>query len=138
MTSSFRQQIQASALPLWYPDVTPSARRKANPMKWFLGVILILLVALVLESGLLAYAMYVLLGLMVLSRFLTRSWIGHLEAGRECANLTAEVSDTIDVSVTIKSTGWLPVPWVLVEDLLPRKALSLRFPRLRVLGKRIK
>lgn len=107
-------------------------------MKWFLGVILILLVALVLESGLLAYAMYVLLGLMVLSRFLTRSWIGCLEANRECANLTAEISDTIDVAVTIKSTGWLPVPWVLIEDLLPRKALSLRFPRLRVLGKRIK
>ncbi len=34
-------------------------------MKWFLAVLLILLAALILESGLLAYSMYVLLGLLV-------------------------------------------------------------------------
>ena len=49
-------------------------------MKWFLGVMLMLLLALVLESGLMAYAMYVLLGLMVVSRFLARSWTENLTA----------------------------------------------------------
>ena len=39
-------------------------------MKWFLGVILLLLAALLLESGLLASARYVLLGLLLLSRVL--------------------------------------------------------------------
>ena len=39
-------------------------------MKWFLGAILLLLAALVLQSGLLAYAMYVLLAVMLVSRVL--------------------------------------------------------------------
>ena len=52
-------------------------------MKWFLGILLILLAALLLESGLLAYAMYVLLALLVGSRSLARSWAAGLEAQRE-------------------------------------------------------
>ena len=51
-------------------------------MKWFLGVLLTLLAALVLESGLLAYAMYVLLALLLVSRWLARNWIEHLSAER--------------------------------------------------------
>ncbi len=42
-------------------------------MRWFAGAILLLLVALVLQLGLLAYAMYVLLGVMAVSRLLTRA-----------------------------------------------------------------
>jgi hypothetical protein len=39
-------------------------------MKWFIGVLLLLLAAVILESGLLAYAMCALLALLVVSRFL--------------------------------------------------------------------
>src|SRR4051794_28704036 len=92
-------------------------------MKWFLGVLLILLTALLLESGLLAYAMYVLLGLLVTSRLLARSWTENLTAARECGRQTAEVGDTVAVTVTVRNTGWLPVPWVLLEDMLPARAL---------------
>ena len=53
-------------------------------MKWFIAVILILLAALLLDSGLLAYSMYVLLGLLLLTRFLARSWISNLSAERAC------------------------------------------------------
>lgn len=106
-------------------------------MKWFLGVLAFLLIALVLQSGLLAYAMYVLLGVLLLSRFLARSWIGHLTATRECNRLTAEVGEKIAVQVTVQNTGSLPVPWVLLEDLLPRQALDQKPPRLRVKGKRM-
>jgi uncharacterized repeat protein (TIGR01451 family) len=106
-------------------------------MKWFLGVLLLLLVALVLESGLLAYAMYVLLGLMVVSRFLARNWIGHLTATRRCNAETAEVGETMTVTVTVKNSGWLPVPWVLLEDLLPKRAVSASNPRLQIKGKRL-
>ena len=52
-------------------------------MKWFLGAALLLFVALVLEAGLLAYAMYVLLALLVVSRFLARSWMNGLSATRK-------------------------------------------------------
>jgi uncharacterized repeat protein (TIGR01451 family) len=106
-------------------------------MKWWLGALLLLAVALILESGLLAYAMYVLLGVLLTSRYLARNWIGHLEARRQITRQTAEIDDTITVTVFVRNTGWLPVPWVLLEDLLPKRALAVDQPRLEVKGKRI-
>jgi uncharacterized repeat protein (TIGR01451 family) len=106
-------------------------------MKWFFGALLLLAGALVLESGLLAYAMYVLLGLLLGSRYLARNWIGHLEARRRATRRTAEIGETITVTVYVRNAGWLPVPWVLLEDLLPRRALAVNEPRLEVKGKRI-
>jgi uncharacterized protein (DUF58 family) len=106
-------------------------------MWWYVAVILILLAALLLDSGLLAYAMYVLLGVLLVSRFLARNWIGKLCATRTCDVTTAEIDDRIDVSVTITNAGKLPVPWVLLEDMLPRDALLQRAPRLKVKGRRV-
>jgi uncharacterized protein (DUF58 family) len=117
-------------------------------MRWFVGVLLLLAAALVLESGLLAYAMYVLLGLLLVSRWLARVWIGSLTAtrrvsldsakdGHPAENLTAEIGDRFTVHLTVENSGTLPVPWVLLEDLLPKSALDKRFPRLRVKGRRL-
>jgi len=107
-------------------------------MTWFLGAALLLVLALVLESGLLAYAMYVLLGLLVLSRVLARNWISHVSAARECNRFTAEVGDIVAVNVSVRNAGWLPVPWLLLEDLLPAKALHEARQRLKVKRKRLK
>jgi uncharacterized protein (DUF58 family) len=106
-------------------------------MRWYLGVAFLLLVALAFQLGLLAYAMYVLLGLLLVSRWLARAWTEHLTATRKCTRRTAEVGDTADVIVTIRNRGRLPVPWVLLEDIMPRKTLTQRPPRLRIAkGKR--
>ena len=124
-------------------------------MKWYIAVILILLAALLLDSGLLAYAMYVLLGLLLLTRFLARSGSAtsppHAPSPRLAAatmavtkrntatcGLTAEIGDRVKVRVTVTNDGRLPVPWVLLEDVLPREALDQRFPRLKVKGKRLR
>jgi uncharacterized protein (DUF58 family) len=107
-------------------------------MKWFLGATVLLLAALFLESGLLAYAMYVLLGLLILSRILARNWIKHVSATRHCDRITAEVGDSVAVEIQVKNSGWLPVPWLLLEDLLPAKALLESRQRLRVKKKRMK
>jgi uncharacterized protein (DUF58 family) len=106
-------------------------------MKWFVGAILLLSAALVLQSGLLAYAMYVLLAVMVISRLLARNWLGKVTASRTCDHLTAEIGDEVDVEIAIHNSSWLPVPWVLLEDMLPQQALTQRPPRLRVRGKRL-
>jgi uncharacterized protein (DUF58 family) len=106
-------------------------------MKWFFGALLFLLTALILQSGLLAYAMYVLLAVMLLSRALARTWIGNLSATRRCEQLTAEIGDEVLVSLRVRNAGMLPVPWVLLEDLLPRRALDQKPPRLRIKGKRL-
>jgi uncharacterized protein (DUF58 family) len=108
-------------------------------MKWFLGVLLLLAAALVLESGLLAYAMYVLLGLLIVSRLLARGGLAGLGAHRdELPSATAEIGDQIPVKVTVRNPSWLPVPWILLEDVLPKDALNKRFQRLKVRGKRAK
>src|SRR6185312_13303710 len=111
--------------------------RMGRFMKWFLGALLLLLAALLLESSLLAYAMYVLFGLLLLSRWLARSWIGGLSATRNCKQLTANIGDRVSVELTVTNSGGLPVPWVLAEDLLPRNSVNKRFPRLKVKGKRL-
>jgi uncharacterized protein (DUF58 family) len=106
-------------------------------MTWWLAAFLILLTALILESGLLAYAMYVLLGVMLVSRYLARSWTGNLSARRDCPVTAAEIGDSATVKVTVENKNWLPVPWLLLEDLLPRRALSPSQRRLQVKGKRL-
>ena len=108
-------------------------------MKWYVGAVVVLLVALVFDLGLLAYAMYVLLGVMLVSRFLARSGIENLSTKRSCDRETARVGESAEVVVTVRNHGWLPVPWVLIEDLVPKQALAQRPPRIRVgKGKRLK
>ena len=59
-------------------------------MRWFTGAVLILALALTFQLGLLAYAMYVLLGIMLVSRVMSRVWIENLVAERECNRLIGQ------------------------------------------------
>ncbi len=89
-------------------------------MRWLFAIVGILVIAVVLDLSMLACAMLAILGLMVISRFLARSWITNLEATRECNRTEAEVGETIAFIVSLKNHGRLPVAWVLIEDMLPR------------------
>ncbi|MDP6057677.1 MAG: DUF58 domain-containing protein, partial [Pirellulaceae bacterium] len=106
-------------------------------MNWIVGAVLILILSLIFDLGLLAYAMYALLGILLASRYLTRTWADNLIAQRECNRLTADVGDTVAVVVNIENQGSLPIPWCLVEDLLPRRALIHDPPNLKVKGRRV-
>lgn len=106
-------------------------------MLWFVGAILVLLFAIVFHLPLLAYAMYAFLGILIVSRALSRTWIGKLIAKRQCDRLTARVGETIPVSITVQNTGMLPIPWVLLEDLIARHALLHDPPNLGIEGKRM-
>ena len=119
-------------------------------MYWLLAALVILLAALVLESGLLAYSMYVLLGLMLVTRLLARSWTSNLTAqrsvrragskeddeGTTADGLALEIGECVVVRIVVHNGGALPVPWVLIEDHLPGRALDGRSPKLRIKGKR--
>jgi len=107
-------------------------------MKWYAGALMVLVVALFFGLGALAFAMYVLLAMLVVSRLLARHWIENLSALRECSRLTAQIGDRVAVIVEIHNRSRLPIPWVLLEDMLPRRPLAERPPRLSVLGKRLK
>ncbi|MDP6467426.1 MAG: DUF58 domain-containing protein [Pirellulaceae bacterium] len=106
-------------------------------MNWIVGAVLILILSLIFDLGLLAYAMYALLGILLASRYLTRTWADNLIAQRECNRLTADVGDTVAVVVNIENQGSLPIPWCLVEDLLPHRALIHDPPNLKVKGRRV-
>ena len=107
-------------------------------MKWFVGAALVLLGAVIFQLELLAYAMYALLAVMLVSRMLAENWIKNISAERECNRLTAEVGDAVAVVVTVKNNGVSPIPWVLLEDLLPRQALLHQPPSLGIQGRRMK
>src|SRR5437870_5956401 len=106
--------------------------------KWLIATLVILAAALVIGSGLLAYAMYVLLGVMLLSRLLAKDWLGRITATRAVDVREAEVGDVVNVRLTIKNNGAVPVPWMLLEDLLPPSALKQKPPRLTLTGRRFK
>jgi uncharacterized protein (DUF58 family) len=106
-------------------------------MRWPVVAILILLVALALGLSMLAYAMYVLLAVILISRYLTGRWSEGLTAVREVNRLEAEVGDRVAIVITVENRGKLPIPWLLVEDLLPLQALIHQPPNLQVTGRRV-
>ncbi len=107
-------------------------------MRWVAGAILLLAVALIFNLGLLAYAMYALLGVIIASRLLSRLWIENLAAQRECNRLSASIGDKVAVVVNVRNRGLVPIAWVLLEDVLPRKAIEVRPPSLNIEGRRLR
>jgi uncharacterized protein (DUF58 family) len=93
-------------------------------MKWIAGTIALLALGLVFHLGLLIYAMYVLLGALLLSHVFTRLWTSGIEARRFGADEALEIGGSIEVKVAVRNTGHLAIPWLLLEDSLPRKALT--------------
>lgn len=108
-------------------------------MRWPILLILILLAALALQAGLMAFAMYVLLGVLFLSRYLAKQWVSNLEVTRETTTAEpVEIGSEFEMKILVENKGTLPVAWVLVEDLLPETALKQKPPRLKIKGKRLK
>lgn len=123
------------------PDPTATSASVLRPQdgaffRWLAGALLLLAIGVVLQLGLLVYAMYALVGMLVLSRFLAREWIERLNARRRCSQPSVEVGQFVTVSVNVKNSGWMPVPWILMEDSLPASALQQRPPRIRLDGRR--
>ncbi|HIG27721.1 MAG TPA: DUF58 domain-containing protein [Verrucomicrobiales bacterium] len=106
-------------------------------MRWLAGMIFILIVGMVFQLGLLVYAMYVLLFLQLINRMISSRWIRCVSAVRSCDREKVEINNTIEITVTLRNEGNLPIIWLLVEDLLPHDALAHRPPRLEVNGRRM-
>jgi uncharacterized protein (DUF58 family) len=103
----------------------------------FLGAVL--LAALALQAGLMAFAMYVLIGVLVLSRYLAKEWVGSVRVRREMPTDTVlEIGESVEMKVRLTNVGKVTIAWILLEDLLPESALRQRPPRLTVKGKRVK
>lgn len=106
-------------------------------MSWLGAAILILIVALTFQLGMLAYAMYALVGIILLSRLMTRSWSESLTAERELSKSEADTGDVVGVIAKVTNNGGLPIAWALLEDLLPLHALIHNPPSLKLSGRRV-
>jgi uncharacterized protein (DUF58 family) len=105
-------------------------------MKWILGTLALLAVGLVLQLNLLVYAMYVLLGILLLSRFVTRAWTEKIAVTRQVEGDVFEIGESTKVTVDVENRGPLTVSWLIIEDVLPREAMSHMPHRIRVEGDR--
>jgi len=101
-------------------------------MKWILWAVIFLLVGLVLQLELLVYAMYALLGMIVVSRYFAHQWTENIAARRECNRETAQIDDKVAVIVTVENQGHHRVAWLLMEDGLPKDAFLQKPPRLKI------
>jgi uncharacterized protein (DUF58 family) len=106
-------------------------------MRWLIGAVVLLVVAVALGLGLLAYAMYALVGVIVISRLFVNGWSGNLSAQRELSREKLKIGDSTAVVIVLENRSWLPIPWLLVEDLLPRRALIHTPPNLQITGRRL-
>lgn len=106
-------------------------------MIWWLGAVVLLVVGLVFQLGLLVYAMYALLGVLLVSRFLARQWTENLTAERECNRLSVQIGEKVAVVVTVRNRGRWSVLWLLLEDSLPHEALLQKPPRIKLDGRRV-
>ena len=93
-------------------------------MKWILGTLALLAVGLVLQLNLLVYAMYVLLGILLLSRFVTRVWTEKIVVTRQVEGEVFEIGESTEVAVDVENRGPLTVSWLIIEDSLPREAMT--------------
>jgi uncharacterized protein (DUF58 family) len=81
--------------------------------------------------------MYALVGVILASRILVNAWSGNLSATREISRERVKIGDSTAVVIVLENRSWLPIPWLLVEDLLPRRALIHSPPDLQVTGRRL-
>jgi len=94
-------------------------------MKTWLVILALLVAGLWFQLGLLVYAMYALIGLMLASRFLSRVWIDAIDAERAPLPPQLEIGETATVTVDLQNRGALPIAWLLVEDSAPHPAAGV-------------
>lgn len=107
-------------------------------MIWFLGALILLVVGFIFQLGLLVYAMYVLLAVLLVSRYLARQWIDNIEVDRECNRYSLQIGETVAVVLTLHNRNAIPIPWIVLEDSVPREALHSQPRKLRTKGPRVK
>jgi len=106
-------------------------------MKWILGTVAVLILGLALQLSFLVYAMYVLLGILLLSRFFTRTWTEKLEVARHATGEIFEIGESIDIVVQVQNRGSLTIPWLIIEDSLALATMTERAQRIKVDGARM-
>jgi uncharacterized protein (DUF58 family) len=104
-------------------------------MKWITGTIIALILGTVLQLGFLVYAMYVLLGILILSHLLTHQWMGAIAVHRQLIANKAEIGDSETLILDLTNESSLAIPWLIFEESFPRTAMEQSPPKITLKGK---
>ena len=108
-------------------------------MRWLIGALALLIAGdRAATSGCLAYAMYALLG-VIAAEPRVGEWLVGQSVGdaRDESRAGEDRRHRRPSSPCSKTSSWLPIPWLLLEDLLPRRALIHSPPNLQITGRRL-
>jgi uncharacterized protein (DUF58 family) len=91
-------------------------------------LLLLFLIAAVLRVHFYFTIVYLFFGVYLLSRMWTRRMVERLSVERRFVN-HAFHGDQVTVDVTVRNTGWLPVPWLEMHETLPVQLIAPPFRR---------
>ncbi|MBM3472153.1 MAG: DUF58 domain-containing protein [Armatimonadetes bacterium] len=84
----------------------------------------LLLLAYWLRIEFFPYAVYAMLGVLVISLLMGRSALQKVELERHCSRAKAEIGENATVSIEVRNRKALPIPWLIIEDVMPRRLES--------------
>ena len=95
-------------------------------MRTFLPLIVVLiLIAAFFRDDALLTLVYFLVATGVLSVAWTQRALRNVQVGR-VVDARAFVGDRVPMRILLRNTGWLPVPWIHVQDSLPAEVIFSR------------
>lgn len=103
------------------PERRFSRRPAYRNLKWVAGAAIMLVLAYSVSSGFVVYSLYAILLVMILSRSITEICLRGLVCERELSKTETTIGEEVDIVLTVRNKSALPIPWVLVEELLPAK-----------------
>jgi uncharacterized protein (DUF58 family) len=83
--------------------------------------VILLILAYWLRIEFFPYAVYALLGVLVISLLMGRSSLQKVELERHCNRVKAEIGENATVSIEVRNRKALPIPWLIVEDVIPQR-----------------
>jgi len=98
-----------------------SESQTIRKLRWVLLVSLALTLAYLFRLGFFSYAVYALVGVVLLSRAMGHYALVGVEQTRICTATRAKLGETFRVSVEVRNKKALPVPWLLMEDTVPER-----------------
>jgi uncharacterized protein (DUF58 family) len=107
-------------------------------MRTLAGLSLLLLVGLWLGASMLVYSAYVLLAVFWVSRYFSRRWTAALTAVRTMSADEIEIGQSAQVQLRLDNRDSLSIVWVLIEDVLPKRALVGPPPALTLEGNNLR
>ena len=106
-------------------------------MRYVAAIALLLAIGLVFNVPLLVYCGYAMGGIFFAARFFSHRWIKDPHAVRTISRTEIEIGDSVIVQVELINEGKRWIPWLLVEEVLPRWAVFGPPPSIQVEGDRI-